>query len=109
MTPKLLREKVIEEYMKVAASFYYEGSDEKTEREEYAPKFADQLIATVLEAVKLPKGRPLNQQISYPRTPGSERGDIMHASGYNQAIEEVQELLDKLSNPMKQSKDRSKR
>lgn len=42
-----LREKLIEKYMKVAESFYYEGSYEKDEREKYAPEFANDIMALI--------------------------------------------------------------
>lgn len=40
-----LREQLIEKYIEVAMKFYFEDSDEKSEREEYAPKFADEMLA----------------------------------------------------------------
>lgn len=40
---KVLRAALIEKYMDVAKSFYFEGSSEEDEREEFAPKFADEM------------------------------------------------------------------
>lgn len=39
-----LRLRLIEEYMDIARGFYFEGSNEKDEREEYAPNFADRIM-----------------------------------------------------------------
>ncbi len=40
-----LRKALIEKYMDIAASFFFEGSFEEDEREDSAPKFADEVIA----------------------------------------------------------------
>jgi hypothetical protein len=39
-----LRQKLINEYIKIAWTFYFEGSDEETVREELAPEWADRML-----------------------------------------------------------------
>lgn len=57
MKKPTLKAELIEMYMKVASSFYYEGSDEETEREIYAPEFAEAIIAKCLEHLPEKKSR----------------------------------------------------
>lgn len=47
MSDDELRKWLIEEYMDIAKSFYFEGSDETDERNEFAPLFADKVMEKV--------------------------------------------------------------
>lgn len=38
-----LRKRLTEIYIDICRGFYFEGSDEKTEREEFAPEFVDKI------------------------------------------------------------------
>ena len=42
-----LHKTLVKEYMEVAKEFYYEGSSEGEEREEYAPKWADKMLPLI--------------------------------------------------------------
>ena len=67
-----LHKTLIEEYMKIAQTFYYEGSDEDEQREEYAPKWADEMLH-LIKQYGLEQRKPLEK--------------ILEKNGYQKCIE----------------------
>lgn len=57
-----LKEKLMDKYMGIAKAFYYEGSEEESEREVYAPEFATDVIQLFIDTIE--KAKPKNSKIS---------------------------------------------